>query len=91
MSTPPNREARKKCWAARDSYFECLEKHGLWLDGFRPKDYQEILSINPSQIKVASQNDRSLSKEDRKTLFACHSQKEIFDQSCLASWVSKKN
>lgn len=28
-AAPPNRQERKKCWAARDAYFACLDFHNI--------------------------------------------------------------
>ncbi|KXS15861.1 hypothetical protein M427DRAFT_56433 [Gonapodya prolifera JEL478] len=33
----PDRSLRKKCWDARDEYWECLDRNGLWLHGLRPR------------------------------------------------------
>lgn len=33
----PNREERKKCWAARDAYFDCLTKNSIIKPGEESK------------------------------------------------------
>ncbi|KAI9006330.1 hypothetical protein DFJ74DRAFT_690304 [Hyaloraphidium curvatum] len=38
LSKPPSREERQRCWDSRDAYWTCLDKHGLWLHGLRPRD-----------------------------------------------------
>lgn len=36
----PDRSARQKCWDARDTYFACLDKHGI-VDSIRNKEEAE--------------------------------------------------
>lgn len=38
LSKPPTREERQRCWTARDAYWDCLDKNGLWLHGLRPRE-----------------------------------------------------
>lgn len=45
----PDKNKRKQCWAARDVYFTCLNENGLWLDGLKPANYEEILKIDPTK------------------------------------------
>lgn len=36
----PDRSARQKCWDARDTYFACLDRHGI-VDSIRNKEEAE--------------------------------------------------
>ena len=51
---PPTAKERSKCWKARDEYFNCLDQNNLWLQGLAPKDYKEILEIDPLKIKIGN-------------------------------------
>eukprot|EP00842_Homolaphlyctis_polyrhiza_P000011 jgi/Hompol1/100/HPOL_004066-RA len=88
-SLPPTRSARAKCWAARDQYFECLDAHKLWLHGFTPDsaDPQAIVQLDPTNPPIKSPSDRSLTAEQRATLFTCAKAKQLFDNDCLPSWM----
>ncbi|KAL2911196.1 hypothetical protein HK105_209347 [Polyrhizophydium stewartii] len=85
-SLPPTRDARKRCWAARDAYFSCLDANGLWLHGLAPTQYDEIVRIDPTRPPVASESDRSLSREQRAKLFTCANAKAFYESECLGSW-----
>ncbi|TPX69354.1 hypothetical protein SpCBS45565_g02499 [Spizellomyces sp. 'palustris'] len=87
-SLPPSRSARSKCWTARDAYFACLDSHNLWLQGLGPRTHEEIIAVDPQQLVVSSETDKSLTKEERQRLFACRVMKEMFDRECLPSWVN---
>ncbi|KAJ3156865.1 hypothetical protein HDU86_003400 [Geranomyces michiganensis] len=87
-SAPPDRSARAKCWAARDAYFACLDANGLYLQGLAPQTHEEIVAIDPQRLTVCAENDKSLTKDVRRKLFACKKAKEGFDNECLASWVT---
>ncbi|KAI9209416.1 uncharacterized protein BJ171DRAFT_117275 [Polychytrium aggregatum] len=87
-SAPPTRSARAKCWAARDDYFNCLDQSKLWLHGLGPTSHEDILAVDPIELKCKTESDRSLSREERSRLFACKKFKEIFDKECLPSWSS---
>lgn len=96
-STPPNASSRKKCWAARDVYFSCLDQHELWLDGLKPKTNAEINNIVLSDMaspthpwnnyKESEKIKRKLSKEEQSSLFVCRKFREMFEKDCLPSWV----
>ena len=51
---PPTSKERSTCWKARDEYFSCLDNHSLWLQGLCPRDYKEILEIDPLKIKFGN-------------------------------------
>ncbi|KAJ3047110.1 hypothetical protein HK097_000231, partial [Rhizophlyctis rosea] len=87
-SLPPTRQARAKCWAARDAYFQCLDSHSLWLQGLKPSSYSEVVSIDPTKPNIIAENDKTVGKEQRRELYACRKEKDGFDRDCLASWVS---
>ena len=55
---PPTKTARGKCWAARDAYFECLDQHKIWLRGLGPQTHQDIISIEPTHLNIASESDK---------------------------------
>ncbi|KAI8837581.1 hypothetical protein BC829DRAFT_376931 [Chytridium lagenaria] len=87
-SSPPSRKERSTCWAARDAYFSCLDKNGLWLEGLKPETPEEVIHLDPIRPPVRLHNDRSLTKEEKNLLFTCHSFKLLFEKDCLPSWVS---
>lgn len=49
----PDRSTREKCYEARDTFFACLEQHGI-VDSLKRKDEAE---------KVCGEEDRALAKE----------------------------
>lgn len=83
----PKKSARDQCWAARDAYFACLDEHHLWLHGLDPKTHEEKVAIDSARYKVASESDRSLSRQEKARLFLCKQAKTFFSQHCLPSWV----
>ncbi|KAI9012806.1 hypothetical protein BC832DRAFT_529073 [Gaertneriomyces semiglobifer] len=85
---PPTKTTRAKCWAARDTYFACLDDHNLWLQGLRPQTHEEIIALDAKRPIIRSESDRSLTKKEREDLYICRKMKEMFDQSCLPSWVN---
>ena len=85
---PPDKSKRQRCWTARDAYFKCLDDNGLWLNGYKPVEYEEILSMDPTRPQMKLPNDRSLTKEQKKSLFVCQKAMEFFKSECLPSWVS---
>ncbi|KAH6565851.1 hypothetical protein BASA50_000072 [Batrachochytrium salamandrivorans] len=87
MSQPPTRSERSKCWSARDAYFACLDERKLWLHGFAPTDYDEIVKLDPLAKHGKSEGDRTLTKEERGKLFTCSQTKLFFEKECLPSWV----
>ncbi|EGF84437.1 hypothetical protein BATDEDRAFT_85241 [Batrachochytrium dendrobatidis JAM81] len=87
MSAPPSRAERNKCWKARDLYFECLDQKQLWLHGFAPTEYNEIVQLDPLAKHGKSESDRTLTKEERNKLFTCHQSHLFFEKECLPSWV----
>jgi hypothetical protein len=75
----PNKSHRLQCWEARDSYFECLDKHGLWFNGVPPKSYHETLALDPSSLP--------LPLKENQALFICQLASDFFEKQCLPSWV----
>lgn len=58
ISRFPSREQRQACWTARDAYWDCLDKHGLWLHGLRPREKPKEGGVpieNPElQVRLAA-------------------------------------
>jgi hypothetical protein len=82
----PTKSSRLQCWEARDAYFECLDKHGLWLNGVLPKSYKETLAMDLSLIPPPT-DPSTLSKEQKAVLYTCQSARDFFEKQCLPSWV----
>jgi cytochrome c oxidase assembly factor 6 len=83
---PPSKTSRTECYQARDAYFECLDKHKLWLDGLAPVG-QEAIALDPVN-PVISQKGYFESKTGK---FACHDLKLFFESQCLPSWARHFN
>jgi cytochrome c oxidase assembly factor 6 len=77
----PSRSERDQCYATRDAYFKCLDEHDLWLQGLKPTTYDQVVEIDPLDLK--------LEPDTRKNahLYTCRQFKLMWDQSCLPSWV----
>jgi cytochrome c oxidase assembly factor 6 len=86
-SEAPSKSSRSRCWAARDAYFECLDKHGLWLHGLKVDSYHDIVHIDPGNPPIKSANDKTLTNQEKKELFVCLKAREFFEKECLPSWV----
>jgi cytochrome c oxidase assembly factor 6 len=72
---PPSKSKREKCYEARDKYFTCLDENGLWLDGLKPKNHEQVVSIQPSKIDYQQQKPSP-----------CSLLREMFKNECLPSW-----
>jgi cytochrome c oxidase assembly factor 6 len=81
------KEERNKCWTARDAYFDCLKEKGLWLHGLNLTEHKDIVNIDPSRLPVKLETDKSLTKEEKNSLFTCRKVYEMFATSCPPSWV----
>lgn len=81
-SVLPTKEERDRCWAARDAYFGCCDRSGIWIEGLSPGP-NEVLAILPTDPPLA------LSSEHPKdsALFACGVFKKAFGEACLKSWT----
>ncbi|KAI9350680.1 hypothetical protein BDR26DRAFT_1003524 [Obelidium mucronatum] len=85
--TPPLKTQRAKCWAARDAYFACLDKNGLWLNGLQVSGHDAIVALDLTKPPIRQQSDKTLTTEEREKLFVCTKDLEEFGKECLASWV----
>ncbi|KAI9355701.1 hypothetical protein DFJ73DRAFT_824761 [Zopfochytrium polystomum] len=83
---PPTRRSAKSA-GARDAYFVCLDAQGLWLDGFKPEGHETIMAIDPTRVVPKSPSDRTLTKEERNSLFTCSKLLEMTKKDCLPSSV----
>lgn len=81
MTKPPTKEDREKCWKARDSYFNCLDQNGLWLDALKPESYEEAIAVDPLKPILAKNTYKNAH------LFTCSNLKKLFETSCLDSWA----
>jgi cytochrome c oxidase assembly factor 6 len=80
MTKFPTKGLRAKCWESRDEYFECLDKNGIWLDGLSPQTHEEIINIDPLNLKIQSKT------YSNSSLFTCSKLKHLFQSQCLDSW-----
>lgn len=80
---PPSKQQRDDCWKARDSYFNCLDINGMWLDGVKPASMEEILSLEVDTSK--SFFDRLNSKSNVVSK-ECALLRQAYECKCLPSW-----
>lgn len=80
LNLPPTKDDRKKCWAAKDAYFKCLDENNLWLEGLQPTTHEEITQIDTTNIVIQKKNSKN------SHLFTCSQAREMFESSCLPSW-----
>ncbi|KAI8901470.1 cytochrome oxidase c subunit VIb-domain-containing protein [Globomyces pollinis-pini] len=85
---PPSKSSRKDCWNARDAYFKCLDDNGLWLNGLLPESHNDIIQLDPLHLNNhIKQNNNTLSKKQKDTLFVCDHLNQLYNNNCLPSWV----
>lgn len=95
---PPSGESRKQCWEARDAYFACLDERELWLDGFKPLSYTEVVELDFQSMKKPSHSLHNLKRAQASeskgsgepnlaSLQACRMFREMYESKCLPSWV----
>ena len=70
-SEPPSRSKREQCWASRDAYFACLDKHNI------------ENPLDPEKAKIASKNcaaeDKQFSKDCVASWVKYFKEKRPFD------------
>ncbi|KAJ3065158.1 hypothetical protein HDU98_011458 [Podochytrium sp. JEL0797] len=83
----PQKDQRRRCWAARDAYFGCLNLNKLWLNGLAVEGHDAIVALDVSKPNIRIQSDKSLSSDEKKKLFVCQKALDEFGEECLSSWV----
>ncbi|KAI8912488.1 hypothetical protein EDD86DRAFT_111962 [Gorgonomyces haynaldii] len=81
MPRVPSKQERESCWRARDAYFQCLDEHGLWVHGYKPNTYEEIVELDPTKPPIQKKTRQN------SDLFVCGQMLQYFDKECLPSWV----